>query len=98
MDLLNEHRGVRVYSGSFGFGARLRLGFDGFTWAVLGVGGFIRVRMGSLGRSPDSFGFPSVLSGVHRGRRDHSGSPGFNRASLGVAGFVRVRKGSLWRA
>ena len=68
----------------------------GYLWRARGVVGFIRVRIGSLGRaigSLGSFGFTWVLSGPPRSRRVHSRSRSFTREGLGVFGFIRVRVG-----
>ena len=71
---------AKASSGSFRF-AWVHSFSRGLIWACLGVVGFIRVRV-------DSLGGPKC-------RRFHSGSFRFTRARLGVVGFIRVRGGSL---
>ena len=67
-------------------GRRVHSGYLGFTWVRLGVFGFIRIPVGSLGcvrvmESSDSSLFAWDNLGAPRGRR-----------------IIRVRMGSLWRA
>ena len=63
---------------------RVHSGSRRFILSRLGVVGFIRVRVASIGRS--------------RCRRVYSGSRGFSRTRPVVIRFIRVRVGSLRRA
>ena len=79
-------------------GRRIHSGYRGFTWVRLGVVGFIRVPVGSLGcvmGASDSLRFAWDNLGAPRGRRIHSG---FTWEGQGVVGFIRISVGSLGRA
>ena len=86
----------RVHLGSCRFHSsalirrRVDSGSRGFTWARLGVTGFILATAHvKVAR------FVGSLGGGGTGRKVHSGSGGDTRAREMVAGFIRVRMGSL---
>ena len=58
------------------------------------VVGYIRVCLGSFGRSIVSLGSLGFHSAAPRDRRVHSGSSWFTTARLGLQGFIRVNSGA----